>query len=158
MRRFRRECLLAASPAALFEFHSRTENLRLVMPPTSRVVEVEAEPHAREGGLIRLKVREMGLIRMTWKCRWKTVQPPHLLVDEMVEGPFRVFEHHHGFEPAGPGQSTLVDEVHYQYGRGWAGAMAGATCIRIYLGLMFAWRHRCMKALVRVGRIQSPAP
>jgi hypothetical protein len=148
---FRAECILKTSPQALFEFHSNPANLSLVMPPTTRVVELRAGATAVEGETIELRGREMGIIPLRWKCRWKRVNPPHLLVDEMIEGPFRRFEHHHCFEPVDGERTKLTDEVHYEFGRGWTGWLISATFVRVYLTLMFAWRKMKMRRLFNKG-------
>lgn len=92
---------LAASAATMFAFHSDPHNLGHVMPPTMTVTKLETEVPAKEGGLIEIHCRDWGVIPMHWVCRWKTVRPPHVLVDEMLQGPFSVFVHEHRFEPQG---------------------------------------------------------
>lgn len=154
---FRTECLLAASPEALFEFHSNPANLTKVMPPSTRLVELRAGSIAVEGEMIELRMRELWVLPMHWKCRWKRVNPPHLLVDEMVEGPFHSFVHHHRFEPVDDSctRTRLVDEVHYVLGTGWAARLFSVTLFRVYLMMMFAWRQRQMRRLF--NNKQTPA-
>jgi ligand-binding SRPBCC domain-containing protein len=62
-------------------------------------------------------------------------------VDEMLRGPFRVFVHHHGFEPIEPGHCRMVDRITYAFGRDWWGRIISETFVRIYLLAMFRWRH-----------------
>ncbi|HSI63214.1 MAG TPA: SRPBCC family protein [Candidatus Saccharimonadia bacterium] len=153
---FRAECILKASPEALFEFHSNPANLTLVMPPTTRMVELRAGTAAVEGDTIELRAREMGIIPMHWKCRWKRVNPPHLLVDEMIEGPFWKFEHHHRFESIDDERTKLTDEVHYEFGRGWIGWLISATFFRAYFTMMFAWRKMRMRKLFGAQTVREP--
>lgn len=146
---FRSECILHASPQALFEFHCNPANLTKVMPPTTRVVELRAGTTAVEGDIIELHMRELGILPMHWKCRWKCVSPPHLLVDEMIEGPFREFVHHHRFEPMDGMRTKMVDEIHYTLRGGWLGNLLGITLFRVYLAMMFAWRKHRMRQLFK---------
>jgi ligand-binding SRPBCC domain-containing protein len=146
---FRSECILHASPEALFEFHCNPANLTKVMPPTTRVVELRAGTTAVEGEIIELRAREMGIIPIHWKCRWKRVNPPHLLVDEMIEGPFRKFVHHHRFESIDSERTKLTDEVHYELGLGWPGWLIAVTFFRAYFTLMFAWRKMKMRQMFK---------
>ena len=78
---------------------------------------------------------------MRWTCRWKTVRPPQLLVDEMVKGPFTTFIHEHRFEPQGADRCVMHDTITYQWGRSWWGRLVSATAVKIYLVLLFKYRH-----------------
>ena len=78
---------------------------------------------------------------MHWICRWKTVQSPHLLVDEIVQGPFPLFEHEHRFEPDGKEGCVMHDRVTYEFGHGWWGKLISETAVRLYLTLLFKFRH-----------------
>lgn len=144
---FSSACILSASPEALFEFHNNPANLMKVMPPTSRLVTLRADERAVEGGVIELRMRELGILPMRWKCRWKHVEPPHLLVDEMLEGPFQSFVHHHRFESMDKMRTRMVDEIHYTMKGGWAGHLFSITFFRVYLTMMFAWRKHRMRRL-----------
>jgi ligand-binding SRPBCC domain-containing protein len=125
----------------VFAFHSDPHNLSVVMPPTLRLVSLKTDGPAAEGRLIELHCRDWFVIPMRWTCRWRTVQPPGLLVDEIVKGPFRVFVHEHRFEPDGAGGCVMTDAVTYAFGRGWWGRLISETAVRLYLTVLFAYRH-----------------
>jgi len=156
--RVRFECLVSASPQAVFDFHEDPHNLSVVMPPTTRVVEMLAASAAREGDIMVLSMKEFGIIPMKWECRWRTVQAPHLLVDEMIQGPFKHFVHRHAFEDAGKGMTRIIDEVHYSFGTGLLGRLVSTTGVRLYLHLMFAWRRRETVRWFAHKQTQSPVP
>ena len=149
---------MRASQTELFEFHRRPANLASVMPPTTRVMHLSADEVAEVGGVLELRVREMGIVPMRWKCRWQRVESPSLLVDEMLEGPFETFEHSHRFEFVSENQTRLVDEVLYAWGRGWFGWIVSRAAVHLYLRLMFAWRHARMRELFSEGRTQDSSP
>ena len=132
---------VAATPERLFAFHSDPHNLPVVMPPTLRLVSLKTEGPAKEGRLIELHCRDWFVIPMRWTCRWRTVQPPRLLVDEIVTGPFRVFVHEHRFEPEGADGCVMTDVVRYGFGGGWWGRLISTTAVRAYLTVLFAYRH-----------------
>lgn len=132
---------LAASAETMFAFHSDPHNLPEVMPPTLTLVSLETDGPAQEGRLIELHCREWWIIPMRWTCRWTTVRPPFLLVDEIVKGPFTVFIHEHRFEVRGPHGCVMHDTVTYQWGRSWWGRLVSETCVRLYLTLLFKYRH-----------------
>ena len=132
---------LSASAETMFQFHSDPNNLTLVMPPTLILVSLKTDGPAQEGRMIELHCRDFWIIPMHWTCRWKTVQRPQLLVDEIVKGPFALFEHEHRFEEQGPSSCVMQDRVTYQWGRFWWGRFVSETGVRLYLTLLFKYRH-----------------
>ncbi|MBM3824415.1 MAG: hypothetical protein FJ404_16275 [Verrucomicrobia bacterium] len=132
---------LRASVETMFRFHSDPGNLTEVMPPTLKLVSLKTDGPALEGRLIELHCRDWWVIPMHWTCRWKTVQAPDLLVDEIVEGPFTLFVHEHRFERRGPDECVMHDKVTYQWGRAWWGRLVSETGVRFYLTLLFKYRH-----------------
>jgi ligand-binding SRPBCC domain-containing protein len=105
------------------------------------VTKLETEIPAKEGGDIEIHCRDWGFIPMHWICRWKTVQPPHLLVDEMIQGPFAIFVHEHRFERKGPDHCVMHDTITYQWGRSWWGRIVSEIGVRLYLTILFRYRH-----------------
>lgn len=138
---FRTSTPVAASAEALFAFHGDPSNLAVVMPPTLRLVSLKTDGPAKEGRLIELHCRDWWVIPMRWTCRWRTVQPPHLLEDEIVKGPFPLFIHQHRFEGQGPGHCIMHDIITYQWGRSWWGRVVSETGVRFYLFVLFKYRH-----------------
>ena len=138
---FRASTRLAASAEVMFAFHSDPQNIVHVMPPTLKLVSLQTDGPAQQGRLIEFHCRDWGIIPMRWKCRWHTVQPPSVLVDEMLEGPFAQFVHEHRFEPLAEGGCVMRDTITYAFGRSWWGKLISETGVRLYLKLLFAYRH-----------------
>jgi len=138
---FETSTLLSATPEALFAFHADPRNLTEVMPPTLKLVKLITDGPALEGRLIELHCRDWWIIPMHWICRWKQVCPPHLLVDEIVKGPFPLFIHEHRFEAAENGHTLMHDRITYAFGRDWWGKLISETGVRAYLTVLFAYRH-----------------
>ncbi|MEX1049204.1 MAG: SRPBCC family protein [Akkermansiaceae bacterium] len=132
---------LTASAETMCTFHSDPNNLTEVMPPTLKLVDLKTAGPAQEGRLIELHCRDWWIIPMRWTARWKTVQPPHLLVDEMVKGPFTVFIHEHRFDTTDRDSCVMHDTVTYQWGHSWWGRLVSETAVRFYLTLLFRYRH-----------------
>ena len=143
---FRTSTPLAASSEVMFAFHSDPRNIVHVMPPTLKVVRLDTDGPAQDGRLIEFHCRDWGFIPMRWKCRWHTVQPPTVLVDEMIEGPFAQFVHEHRFEPSPNGGCIMHDTITFAFGRSWWGRLISETAVRFYLTLLFACRHRRTRA------------
>jgi len=138
---FHTSTALAASAETMFGFHSDPSNLTQVMPPTLTLVSLKTDGPAQVGRLIELHCRDCWIIPMRWTCRWRTVQPPHLLVDEIVKGPFTTFIHEHRFEEVAADRCIMHDTVTYQWGHSWWGTLVSETGVRIYLTLLFKYRH-----------------
>ncbi len=138
---FHASTALEASAERMFHFHSDPTNLTEVMPPTMKVISMKTDGPAQEGRLIELHCRDWWVIPMRWTCRWKTVQFPHLLVDEIVQGPFPIFIHEHRFEPDGENRCSMHDTVVYQWGHSWWGKVISETGVKIYLTALFKYRH-----------------
>jgi uncharacterized protein len=132
---------LAASPQVMFRFHSDPNNLMKVMPPTLTLVSLQTDGPAEEGRLIELHCRDWGLLPLRLTCRWNVVQPPHRLEDEMIKGPFVKFVHEHRFEPTENGCCVMFDTVTYQFGHSWWGYLISTFGVRLYLTLLFSFRH-----------------
>lgn len=132
---------VAASAGELFEFHADPHNLPRVMPPTLKLVSLKTDGPAQEGRLIELHCREWRVLPLHLTCRWKVVQKPRLLVDEMVKGPFAVFVHEHRFDEDGLDSCILHDTVTFLLGRSWWLRLISVAMVMPYLSLLFQYRH-----------------
>ena len=54
---------------------------------------------------------------------------------------FTLFIHEHRFERRGPAECIMHDTVTHQWGRAWWGRLVSETGARIYLNLLFKYRH-----------------
>jgi hypothetical protein len=154
---FRASTRLAASAEVMFAFHSDPRNIVHVMPPTLKLVSLQTDVPGQEGSLIEFHCRDLGFIPMRWKCRWHTVQPPSVLVDEMLEGPFAQFVHEHRFEPLAEGGCVMHDTITYVFGRSWWGKLISETAVRFYLTLLFTYRHHRTRLWAH-DQVTSPSP
>jgi uncharacterized protein len=132
---------LNANADTMFHFHCDLHNLSEVMPPTMKVIALKTDGLAEEGRLIELHCRDWWVIPMRWTCQWKTVQPPHLLVDAIIKGPFPIFIHEHRFEIVDDSHCIMHDTVTYQWGKSWWGKFVSETGVRVYLTMLFKYRH-----------------
>jgi uncharacterized protein len=139
---FSKQAIIPCSAQQLFAFHAEPQNLTVVMPPTLKLLALETDGPAEEGRLIQIHVRDWGVFPMRWTCRWEKVQAPHLLVDAMVKGPFWRFRHEHHFLPIGPAACLMQDRIDYAWGRSFWGQLVSETAVRVYLHLLFGYRHR----------------
>ena len=144
--RFQRSLRLpGASAAQLGRFHLDTDNFRHLVMPTTRVVRTPS-PDVRPGSTFTVEMRELGFWPIHWPGIWRVVDPNHRLVDELERPtfPFARWRHEHRFEDTAGG-ALLTDQVWFAPMMPRALRVASplvAFGIRLYLSLMFAWRHR----------------
>jgi len=84
-----RELLLPRSPAEIFLFFSRAENLDELTPPWLHFnILTELPIEMKEGAFIDYKLR-IGMLPIRWRSKITAWEPPHRFVDEQVKGPYR---------------------------------------------------------------------
>ena len=138
------ETHLAASPEAVWQFHSSTEALQLLTPPTRKVEFLSTDLAVREGIIQVIRARQYG-IPMVWRVRLTEVNPPHGFRDTALQSPFATWTHHHEFLADGDG-TLLRDTVTYRLPLGFLGNIADRLFVRRELDQLFAFRHRATAA------------
>ena len=137
--------VLPRSPEDVFAFHADVRNLpRLMPPPGARVVRAAVPTVAGDVQEIALGPRRLGV---RWQARIEVFDPPRLVVDEQVRGPFRRFRHHHAVLPHDAG-TLLVDVVDFRFFPGAIGAALDQLVVKPVLRALFAYRHKRTRALL----------
>ncbi len=140
--------------AEVWAFHSRIAGLEALTPDWLHLQvesvtgpDGEADPPALDvGSEIRLSIRPAGIgPRMSWTSRITDrdrSEGSAYFVDEMLDGPFRLWQHTHRFY-AEDGGTRLIDRVDYAlpYAR-WHRLSAMA---KPFIDGMFTARHRATK-------------
>lgn len=154
---YRRTTRVPASIEEVWAFHSTIDGLRILTPDWMQL-EIEsvegpdgaADPDVLvEGSHIRMSMRPFGVgPRQRWISRIvkrepndsSSIETSAEFVDEMVGGPFRIWEHTHAFYADG-NETLLVDTVTYRLPFGIFGDAAGPFA-KIGFEGMFRDRHR----------------
>jgi ligand-binding SRPBCC domain-containing protein len=98
-----------APPAQVWPFFSAAQNLRHLTPPWLRF-EIERCPvELGVDSRIDYRIRLRGL-PLRWRTRIARWEPGRCFVDEQERGPYRLWEHTHGFDPL-DGGTVLTDAV-----------------------------------------------
>jgi ligand-binding SRPBCC domain-containing protein len=140
---YTRSTELSASVESVFAFHSNPHNITKISPPTLRVRRVDAPESPTTGDRFTLEVAEgFGLIPMRWQEIWERVEPPTLLVDTLVSGPFKHWSHQHRFEHLAPGLTKMTDHVTFTCG--WR--LIDRFVLKSTFAAMFAYRHARTRA------------
>lgn len=97
----------------VFGFISDIGNLERVTPPNLHFSVITPRSVAfAEGAVFDYRLRLFGF-PVNWRSQIKRFEPPHLIVDEQLRGPYRLWLHMHYFREAN-GITSMVDEIHYE--------------------------------------------
>jgi len=135
----------------VFEWHRDTRNAALISPPSMRVVEVEGTFPLSEGDEVCLLVRPPGVpVGRRLRIRIAQMRAPRLIVDEMLQGPFRRWRHEHAFRDLGDGRTRVTDNIQYQLPLHLEALLE--PLVRNRLEATFAFRHRRTAELLAATR------
>lgn len=142
--RLRRTLWLPRPLPEVFAFFGDARNLERITPPELRFRITSPIPPEMQAG-VQMDYR-LALFGMP--IRWKTLitvwRPGEYFVDEQVEGPYRMWVHHHRFS-AEAGGTRVRDEVRYRLPLAPAGWLA-APLVALQLGRIFDFRARAVTA------------
>lgn len=136
--------MLAVPLAQVFAFFSDASNLERITPPelhfritTPRPLEISS------GTIIDYRLSLFGL-PFAWKTRIAEWTPPHVFVDEQLEGPYRQWIHRHTFR-AVAGGTEIADEVRYRLPLSPIGELAWPV-VALQVRRIFAYREKVIRA------------
>jgi len=144
--RYQASVLIDAPINAVFHFHDDTRNLLRITPPGIRVSFTTSGDKGL-GQNIHLKVRQFGLFSTSWHVRITQYEPPSLMVDEQVSGPFAYWKQTRLIRANGQ-QTELTDVVEYEAPFGLLGRFATWLVIRRQIASMFAYRQQATKRIL----------
>ena len=167
MARFAAEQWVPAKLHKVFEFFCDPQNFVVIMPPEigTRILQLEKLAPSETGRLaeaagkgtrIEFSFRTVPLLpfRMKWLAEVVEFVPYERFRDIQVRGPFKTWEHTHGFvaQTRNATEGTLItDEILYTVGLSSLGGMADETIIRLALARTFAHRRRIVEKLLAGG-------
>jgi ligand-binding SRPBCC domain-containing protein len=127
----------------VFAFFADAANLESITPPELYFHILTLMPiPMREGTLIDYRLRLLG-IPLRWRSRILRWEPPTGFVDEQVLGPYRLWEHTHGFY--GEGDETIIADV-VRYGLPfWPLGEVAHPIVRLQLERVFRFRQRAVR-------------
>jgi hypothetical protein len=137
---------VASDIDTVFSFFSDAYNLEKITPDFMgfRVLGLEPD-HMGNGTTIRYRLRLRGL-RMRWKSRIDSWDPPRSFVDSQIRGPYALWHHSHEFTPH-EGGTLVVDRVRYRLPLGTLGDLVAGSTVGRDLKRIFAYRYEVVEAL-----------
>src|SRR3954470_928367 len=134
----------------VFAFFSDAANLEALTPASLRFRILTPQPIAmRQGTLLDYRIRIHG-IPVAWQSEISVWDPPHRFVDVQRQGPYRRWEHTHGFEAVGDG-TRVTDSVAFDV----PFAFIAGGFVRRDVEKIFAFRREAL--LERFGRVRLQA-
>jgi ligand-binding SRPBCC domain-containing protein len=148
---FERSCVVRAPIADVFAFHLDTRNAARISPRSMPVVAVRGSFPLREGEVVEIVVRLWpSPLRQTWRVEVERIVEPTLVVDRMLQGPFRSWLHQHRFEDLGDGTTRLTDHVDYHLPLGALASVADGI-VRRMLARTFRLRQEKIQEVLEAG-------
>jgi ligand-binding SRPBCC domain-containing protein len=142
---------LAVRQDALFAFHRRPGNLRLLLAgwPGFELI-ANSEEIALQ---TRLKVSQrVALMRHDMVLEHFVFEPPLRFAERQVDGPFAHFTHLHEFVPA-DGGTMVVDRLDFALPWWRGGPLADRLVVGPAFQRFFAFRRAAYARLLREGRL-----
>ncbi len=94
---------------------------------------------------------------MYWRTNILEYQPPFFFLDEQEVGPYRLWQHHHTFEPTAEGVKVR-DHVDYALPLGPLGRLTHALAVGKQLRGILNYRQQKLKELMGVRTIITELP
>lgn len=150
MPRFVYSSVIPAPVEKVFAFHERPDALERLTPPFAPVQVIRKEGGLAPGAIVELEV-PIGPFRRRWLARHIEYKKNRLFADVQDEGPFRRWIHHHRFEPLGPNETRLTDEIDFSLPGGPLIDLLGGWFARLQLRRMFRYRHEATRRAIEQG-------
>jgi len=131
----------------LWKAHMRPGALRRLTPWPLGLESIEEGRGVADGSVVRFRVGQPGF-RQEWTVVHSGVRPRVSFVDTALASPFRYWVHQHLFCDVTRATSELRDVVHFVPPR-WLPGASGRFLVRLALRVLFTWRHRVTRGLVR---------
>ena len=141
MPEFRHRTALPFAVEDVFAWHGRPGAFERLTPPWMRVRVLERRGTVRDGDQVTLEL-EKGPLHLRWTLRHKEYVEGRRFVDEQVDGPFRSWEHVHGFEPDGEDACVLEDVVRWEPPMGDLASLVTDRSVERELERLFRFRAR----------------
>ncbi len=148
---FKKSMVLHSRINDVFPFFSDADNLERITPPELCFHIVTPPPIAMgKGTIIDYKLRLLG-VPFTWRaqiCRW---EPPFQFTDEQIQGPYRLWIHHHRFFDLGEA-TRVTDEVLYAL-PWWPLGEAAFPLVQYLLLRIFRFREWAINTIFHEDRV-----
>ena len=98
-----------------------------------------------EGQIMKYTINIFPLIRVGWTTEITAVHYPTSFTDEQLEGPYKVWKHHHSFKEV-EGGVEMTDDLEYVVPLGILGQVANHIFVAQQLDEIFKYRFNVLKS------------
>ncbi len=152
---FHYQCTLPATPRELCAFHTNASNLPLITPPWIDVSILSMDVPMRQDSHIELQIKRFGISSL-WKMKIAHLKCPETIVDKMVEGPFRNFNHERLFKVIDRTTTRMEETITLELPLGILGRWL-YPWVKKEMDTMFAYRHDATKRYFEGQKSLSPS-
>jgi len=129
-----------------FAFYGDERNLEPLTPPWLHFEVTTPRPFVLSAGsLLEYRLRLHG-VPIHWRTRIDAWESPTRFTDFQEQGPYKLWEHTHTFEPDGERATIIHDHVRYAIPFGPIGSLAHALFVRRDLERIFDFRRDAVAA------------
>ncbi|WP_298862412.1 hypothetical protein [uncultured Gimesia sp.] len=151
---FRFEQLVSVPRETLFQFYENPDHLNNLHADLPEFRLLHHESSIRPGSTVWVEQTLAGCIPMVMGFRHIVYEPPCLFGEEMIHGPFSLFNHMHEFEEVG--DKTIVRDIlnirlAWPYGGEIGTRLFAAGAIRS----LFAFRNRTLQRMAGSGELAA---
>jgi ligand-binding SRPBCC domain-containing protein len=141
-----------------FAFYGSADNLERITPPWLRFRILDPRPASLSAGARLEYSLVLHRIPIRWTTEIRVWDPPHGFVDFQHQGPYKLWEHTHKFEPA-DGGTLISDQIRYAIPYGPLGRLAHVAFVRRDLRRIFDYRRDAVAALLgEAATLARPCP
>lgn len=142
---FERSSVIKTSIDGLFNFHIDTNNINLISPGylNAEIISMSDTP-LKKDSVVSLKAGA-GPVKFLWTLKIEDFNPPNLISDLQINGPFKYWIHYHIFEKLN-GAVKITDRILFVPPFGAIG-LAALPLIKLQLNSMFKFRHKKTKEI-----------
>ncbi len=146
MAAFETELIVQATPEEIFDFLTQPENIKAISPPEMGLKFLDAPLRYSHQCEVRFAVQTMGKIQEITH-RITRFDSPNLFVEELIDGPIKLWVHSHHFTPIESGGTEVKDIIEFQPPGGLMGLMMTESRILDSLEDGFYYRHQQLERL-----------
>lgn len=133
-----------------WSFFSYPANLNKITPDNLDFRIIGSLPvQMYKGMLIRYKIKPMFNIPVDWVTEITMIEDKSFFIDEQRKGPYKTWHHEHHFKTV-EGGVLMTDQLYYDIGMGFIGALAGKIWVDKQVMNIFTYRKNKLTELFSV--------
>ena len=140
---FKHSSIINAPVEVVWNFHQRTDVVKLLIPPWQSIQVIRREGGFGIGAKTEFRLF-LGPLSITWVACHTETEEYRFFIEEQISGPFEFWRHHHNFESEN-GKTRLTDEITFSLPGGESADFISGWLVKSQLDGMFRYRHQVTK-------------